>query len=1121
MRDPAASKHNQSGGFYMPRVCVPSLRPKKLASAVAAALAVPAFGLPTTHAQEAEPEEVVVTGSRIVRRDYEANSPLQTVDRNAFQAQSSIALETALNDLPQFVPAAQGMTQLQDQSQLTDNFTTLTAGASTISLRGLGANRNLVLLDGYRAVPINATMAVDVNSIPAAAIERVEVITGGASSVYGADAVAGVVNFILKRDFEGVDLDLQYGNMQNGDGPETRASALFGVNSADGRGNIMLGLEWAKREPVHADDVDFYRNSLRDGTVEGTELIYTGPYYTIDAANAPDGALIDGIFDQANPGVVLRNAAGAVAGNAFWNSDGSLYTGGEIFNGINPAGAGGTTGTYRYNGPTLTSRFDADVAGDYPFRKIDAEGEITQHLLGFEANIPLDRTSVFGRAEYDLTDRVTAYAQVLAVQSETRRIFTESPAIGGWGMVAPYGDEMYAPSLNGDGTTNIAYLPGGQYGLNCEADGVPGCTESEAWPVSPELALLLDSRQDADASWSFNYGLDFASFGVPGAHHRSIYSETRTNQLSFGLRGDIDAFDGSWDIIVSQGTAKLDLNLKGYASLERTRTLFTRSPNWGYGFFAQGNSGVPGGGFSGGVATCTTGMPVFRPHDQVSQDCLDTIYVTLNHQSEMDQKFVEANVEGHLLDLPAGEARFSVGLHSRTNAYYYYFDPLQTQQSVNDNPMGFPANNTEGETSVEEIYGELLLPLLQGKRGVEHLNLELGYRYSDYELQGGVDTFKALIDWGITDTLRFRGGRQLATRAPNIAEMFQADTQSWYVSGTGDPCGLLSNATYGANATVNPNFQQAIDLCSARMGAIAAEFYGPGTVQPNGFFSTPFVNATGNPQVDPEEAKTWTAGFVWRPNTGRERLDGLNVSIDWYDIEVTEMISVEPAEVVYQACLSAASNPTADPNHPACLRINRNPGNGFAAPTTVSYINAAFARVAGVDLAVDWRTDLAGGNFGVNFLVSSLQELKTQSTAASPVIDWKGSLGPDAGTSLNNGAYDYRTFTTFNYGRNDWNVALRWRHLPTAIDATEAVTPLSTQRGAEEDYNIFDLSGTYSVSERVGIRFGVDNLFDEQPVWTGRRTALDNNPSTGSGTTEAGFYDILGRSLYFGVSTSF
>ena len=94
------------------------------------------------------------------------------------------------------------------------------------------------------------------------------------------------------------------------------------------------------------------------------------------------------------------------------------------------------------------------------------------------------------------------------------------------------------------------------------------------------------------------------------------------------------------------------------------------------------------------------------------------MYVTLNHQSEMEQKFVEGNIQGQAFDMPAGEARFSAGVHSRSNSYYYIFDPLQTENSFNDNPQGFPADNTRGETAVDEIYGELLLPLLDGKPGV-------------------------------------------------------------------------------------------------------------------------------------------------------------------------------------------------------------------------------------------------------------------------------------------------------------------------------------------------------------------------------------------------------------------
>ena len=300
---------------------------------------------------------------------------------------------------------------------------TTTAGAATLSLRGLGPNRNLVLLDGYRAMPVNATMAVDLNTIPAAAIERVEVITGGASSVYGADAVAGVVNFILKKDFEGVDLDFQYGAMQDGGAPEKRASALFGMNSSNGRGNVMLGIEYADREAVEWKNVDFYRKALEDPTVPGTISIMTDPYIQFATTNAPSAGAVDAIWTQA-PGVVLRNAAGQIGGRVYMNDDNTLYTGGAIFDGIAPAGIGSTAGLYRYNGPLRQ--------GDFQFRKIDAEGELEEFIPGHKANVPLERYSVFARAQYDLTDSIQAHVQATAVESHVVQLWQVSPATGGW-----------------------------------------------------------------------------------------------------------------------------------------------------------------------------------------------------------------------------------------------------------------------------------------------------------------------------------------------------------------------------------------------------------------------------------------------------------------------------------------------------------------------------------------------------------------------------------------------------------------------------------------------------------------------------------------------------------------
>ncbi len=152
-------------------------------------------------------------------------------------------------------------------------------------MRGLGPNRNLVLIDGMRAVPVNATMAVDINTIPAAAIDRVEVITGGASSVYGADAVSGVVNFILKKNFQGINVDGQYGAMQNGHAGNARLSALMGINSSDGRGNLMVGMEYDRREAVEWKDVSSTATRCRIRRPTARSRSSRDPYITFAADN--------------------------------------------------------------------------------------------------------------------------------------------------------------------------------------------------------------------------------------------------------------------------------------------------------------------------------------------------------------------------------------------------------------------------------------------------------------------------------------------------------------------------------------------------------------------------------------------------------------------------------------------------------------------------------------------------------------------------------------------------------------------------------------------------------------------------------------------------------------------
>src|SRR5690606_22562735 len=263
--------------MYTPEIPIRLRRSPRLGTAIGIALGLVTPGLVSTPLLAAEPEleEVTVTGSRIVRRDYDAASPIVTVNEELFDQISTVGVENALNQLPQFVPAQTMFSSGDVQPSAFNN-----PGIVTLNLRGLGANRNLVLIDGRRAQPANASLVVDINSIPSAAIESVEIISGGASAVYGADAMGGVTNFKLKRNFEGLNLNIQTSATEQGGGRETTISALIGSGFGDS-GNAMVGITFSDREALFARERDFYVNGWRNVNTAGGEGI---PFSNIEFA---------------------------------------------------------------------------------------------------------------------------------------------------------------------------------------------------------------------------------------------------------------------------------------------------------------------------------------------------------------------------------------------------------------------------------------------------------------------------------------------------------------------------------------------------------------------------------------------------------------------------------------------------------------------------------------------------------------------------------------------------------------------------------------------------------------------------------------------------------------------
>lgn len=216
------------------------------ASALLSGVAIFAMAAATPALAQSSDDEIVVTGSRLVRSDLSAPSPTTVLPADLVQLSGDTTIEGVINELPQL---SAGNTSSVNSGG--------GSGVLTANLRGLGANRTLTLVNGRRFIPANGSGNVDLATIPNALVKRVELITGGASAVYGSDAIAGAVNFILRDDFEGAELSYQYGETSEGDGASRNYEAMFGANLAEGRGNVTLFASYAEREAVMMENRAF------------------------------------------------------------------------------------------------------------------------------------------------------------------------------------------------------------------------------------------------------------------------------------------------------------------------------------------------------------------------------------------------------------------------------------------------------------------------------------------------------------------------------------------------------------------------------------------------------------------------------------------------------------------------------------------------------------------------------------------------------------------------------------------------------------------------------------------------------------------------------------------------
>ncbi len=1023
-----------------------------LIAAVAQPVMAQEAGSAAAGQDEVSPSEaIIVTGSRILRKDFESNSPTVTVDESLLQNSATAALEVNLNKLPQFVPA-QTPTAGGDIQPTATN----TPGAATISLRGIGSNRNLVLLDGRRSTPSNASGVVDISTIPSAAIERVEIISGGASATYGADAIAGVTNFILKKDVQGLELDGQVGMTQEGDGLEYQLSGIMGADFDDGRGNVSIAMSMNTREASYQRDRSWYRDLWADTNVSGTQFFIESPGIYFGYANLPTA--VSSMFPN--------SSLPAGGYTAYANTDGSAFVNGSWYNG----------GVYT----PYFEGFTGDVDG-YEYKVTEA-GTMGQNNTSSYLILPLTRYNFFARGNYEINDWIGVFAQGLFSHVSTYTRQEPGPVTSGWSVAI-------------DPTT-------------LDQDQLP----ADMWE-------LLNSRPDPDAPFELRTMMP---------EDREGFTDVMTYNMLAGLEGSIPGTDWTWEAFVNHGVSVTSSRQTGIYSLERLRTLLN-SGNFGEGFSATGNS--KDGGFGASTATCTSGLNFFiQPEGGFSQDCLDAIKADLKNRSSMRQTIVEANLQGKLIDLPAGELRVALGASYREQEYEFINDTLTSQgTSFQDQALGiYPSADSYGYYDAKEVYGELLVPILADKPFVKSFSLEIGGRISDYSTTGTSYTYKVLGDWEVNDWMRLRGGYNRAERSPNIGELYLASQETFGVNYAGDPCSLANPLSWSANpANANGNAVRAVceQLMDRSGDTNAKTLYYAGT-QSNSTFGYAWPTLVGNADLTTEKSDTWTAGVVFNSPFETPALSRLRLSVDWYDIYVKDAIAPLTVAAALQQCLDPNYNPlvltdaSAAADTAFCQNIERNQ-TGQQGTVYTTYTNNGRFRVQGIDTQLDWGMDVGPGTLSANVVFSYLLKYKSAALPTLPMVDYVGTFGTTE-NGLNSGAYQYRVLTSLNYSVGKVQLGLQWQHLPAVEDSSEA-TIATTTVGAPA-YDIFHLNGSYAVADNFTIRFGVENLFNRAPPLTNYNPANNSAATTGllsGGSYTSTYYDTNGRRFFLGANVKF
>jgi len=1015
-------------------------------------------------------EAITVTGSRIRRPNLESPLPVTSVGGEEFFQTGNVSVGDKLAELPSI---SSTFTQANSTRFLG------TSGLNLLDLRGLGTARTLVLVNGRRHVGgdvLSTGVSVDVNTIPTDLIDRVDVVTGGNSAVYGSDAIAGVVNFVLKDHYQGLQLRGQGGVSTYGDAGSYFVSALGGTNFADGRGNVALNVEFAKRNQAWGAPRDWFRHVLT--TVDAD------PAGSVNGSDGTPDRVLNRDFRSvtfSNTGTVLF---GPGAGANFANFNCGVATGNLTPTNYN------CPYIFEPNGnlvPVTGQRVGIGPNGQF----IGGNGEGFFDGQQIQITPDLKRYNINLVGHFEISPAVVPFIEAKFSRTDTRGTGANGPAFiqgsalgdqfqffGGRNREQIRLDNPYLTQQAHDTICNIRTLRG------------QTCPNSTAFTVQETLLGLGTRFEDA---------------------RRDTY------RIVGGLRGDLGS---SWNYEVSLNYGQLKERTEILGNLDTQRMLLSMDavkdpsgkivcrsqidPNAAFGgltyfyYYYYGASDPRAdpnakARLADDVAKCVPSNVLGGQFTDAQKAYLLRNTTSHGKTSQFDATAFISGDSSKWFSLPGGPVGIVLGAEYRTdNLSYDQDEQVQLGYTFYNAIPSFSAPKAE----VKEAFGEIRLPIVKGIPGINELEVSGAARVSDYKLgsTGTVWAYNGNLIYSPVEGVRLRGNYARAVRAPNQSELFTPFGQNFSL--VGDPCSANNVGTGTANRQAN--------CIAAGVPAGTVITYTS---------SLPFKSG-GNDQLEAEVSNSVTVGGVFQPKF----LPGFSATVDYYSIKLKKAISNLSAQFILNQCYDQASL-----DNPFCGFFTRATGAQLGHDfqqfgvldnsLRVTPFNFAKLKARGIDMEFAYRHQLGSvGRLDTKLNWTHVLELTQWINPADP------SFGDRLLSEVGNPKDSFNWNTSLQHGRFTLGYQMRWIG-KMVVNTYESWFSFQGRPPTDADYAdrtwypqrfYHDVRFGVDVGPKYNFYVGVDNLTNTKPPYG----------LTGLGGGSA-IYDSIGRFYYAGVVTKF